>query len=161
MTSNEERKPVTIRGIDKELYRKITLLARESGKTIGELINEAMKLLLTTTSAALEVAAKAGTAVTELGKSVAEGVKEGVADYVEIKDINELVLNANDLRSLDKPLVFRNIGRLVISDDVPYELFDKAVRSIVLVDEVVVPSSYPKLLVAAKCRFVKKISHSG
>lgn len=160
MTSSEEKKPITIRGIDKELYRKITLLARESGRTIGELINEAMKLLLTTTSAALEAAAKAGTAVTELGKSVAEGVREGVADYIEVKDINELVLNADDLRSLDKPLVLRNIGRLVISSDVPFELFDRVVKSIVLVDEVVVPSSYPKLLVAARCRFVKKITQT-
>ncbi len=160
MTSSEEKKPITIRGVDKELYRKITLLARESGRTIGELINEAMKLLLTTTSAALEAAAKAGTAVTELGKSVAEGVREGVADYIEVKDINELVLNADDLRSLDKPLVLRNIGRLVISSDVPFELFDRVVKSIVLVDEVVVPSSYPKLLVAARCRFVKKITQT-
>ena len=160
MTSSEEKKPISIRGVDKELYKKITLLARESGKTIGELINEAMKLLLTTTSAALEAAAKAGTAVTELGKSVAEGVKEGVTDYIEVKDINELVLNADDLRRLDKPLVLRNIGRLVISNNVPFELFDRVVKSIVLVDEVVVPSSYPKLLVAARCRFVKKITQT-
>ena len=160
MTSSEEKKPISIRGVDRELYKKITLLARESGKTIGELINEAMKLLLTTTSAALEAAAKAGTAVTELGKSVAEGVKEGVTDYIEVKDINELVLNADDLRRLDKPLVLRNIGRLVISSNVPFELFDRVVKSIVLVDEVVVPSSYPKLLVAARCRFVKKITQT-
>ena len=160
MTSNEERRSVTIRGLDKDLYKRIALLARESGRTIGELINESMKLLLATTSAALEAAAKAGTAVTELGKSVAEGVKEGMNEYVEVKDISELVLNAEDLRGLSKPLVLKNIGKLVISDDVPYELFNNVVKSIVLVDEVVIPSSYPKLLVAAKCRFVKKITQS-
>jgi len=156
--TDEEKKSVTIRGLDRNLYRRVALLARESGRTIGELINESMRLLLTTTSAALEVAAKAGARVTELSRSVAEGVKEGVSECVEVKDISELILSAEDLRRLGKQVVLKNIGRLVIGDDIPYELFSKVIRTIVLVDEVVIPKDYPKLLVAAKCRFVKKIT---
>ncbi len=141
----EGKKTISIRGLDERLYEQIVLLARESGKTIGEILNEAMKILLATVN-------KAST----IGKGFVEGLKEST-NTLEVTGIEELVIERNDIESIDKPIVFKNIKRLEIADDVPYELFDKKVKSIILCNELIIPRNYPKLKVAQKCRLVKVI----
>ena len=147
MSSEErEKKVVSIRGVDKKLYEEIATLARETGRTVGEVINEAMKLFLTTSGK-----------LVELGKAFAEGLKEGSENAIEVGNLDILVVDRRDLKCVDGPIVFKNIKKLVIGRDVPFELFESKVRRIVMCDEVVIPDSYPKLLVARKCYFVKKI----
>ena len=60
------------------------------------------------------------------------------------------------MESLGKKVVFKNIKRLVFKD-INRELFDKYTRGITMVDELVVPKELPKIIVAAKCRYVKRI----
>ncbi|MCD6323972.1 MAG: hypothetical protein J7L55_02545 [Desulfurococcales archaeon] len=142
----------SIRGLDDELYERITLLARETGRTVGELFNEAMKFLLAATGKAADV-----------GRQFVEGCKE-VAKPVEgvevVSGVDELEVSSKDLASVERPVEFRNVRRLVFRD-VPYQLFEERVAKIVLCDTVVVPPDYPKLRVAKKCVMVRKIVESS
>jgi len=142
----ERRRIVSIRGVDRRLYEEIAVLARETGRTIGEVLNEAMRMFLA-----------ASGRIADISRAFAEGVKEGSEGAVEIGSLDEIEISRRDLEAVEKPVVLRNIRRVVIADDVPYELFESKVRGVIMVDELVVPRSYPKLLVARKCRYVKKI----
>ena len=146
----EERTSVTIRGVDKDLYNRLSILARETGKTIGELVNESMRLMLSLTDSL-------GKTITSFGEALREGWKEARDKYLEISLLDELVVTKKDLEELDKPVVFKNIKRLVISDDVPYELFEEKVREIIMCREIVIPRGYPKLKVARKIKLGGKI----
>ncbi len=146
----EEKTSITIRGIDKDLYNRLSILARETGKTIGELVNESMRLMLSFTDSL-------GKTITSFGEAIREGWKEARDKYLEVTLLDELVVTRKDLEELDKPVIFKNIKRLVISDDVPYELFEEKVREIIMCKEIVIPKSYPKLRVARKIRLGGKI----
>ena len=149
MDERQEKKQniKSIRGIDDRLYEQLTVLARESGKTVGELVNESMRLLLTLVNKTSDV-----------GKALVEGYKEGrrAEDVEVISSIEELEITAKDLESIEKPVEFKNIKKLVFKD-VPYELFDRKVRKIAMCGDVVVPSSFPRLKVARKCFMVTRI----
>lgn len=153
MEEKQEKKPniKSIRGIDDKLYEQLTVLARESGRTVGELVNEAMRLLLTLANKTSDV-----------GKALIEGYKEGKGahDVEVISNIDELEITREDLLDMDKLVEFKNIKKLIFKD-VPYDLFDKKVRKITMCGEVVVPRGYPKLKVARKCFLVTKIVTQG
>lgn len=155
----EERKTVTIRGIDKDLYRKLLVIAEESGKTVGELMNEAMKLLLALGSSVVKIGEKVAESTVEISRAIGEGIKAGLESTLIISGVNELVVTKKDLESIDKPVSFRAIKRLVFDEDIPYELFDNKVSSIVFCGEVIVPKTYSKLKVLTKCKFVKIVKH--
>ncbi len=143
----------SIRGIDDDLYERVSALARETGRTVGELVNEAMKFLLVATGKAAEVS-----------KQFVEGYREVAKvgkDVEVVSGVEELEVTSKDLASMDKPVEFRNIRRLIFRD-VPYSLFEEKVAKIVLCDTLVVPRDYPKLRVAKKCVMVKRIlTHLG
>ncbi|WP_243670282.1 hypothetical protein [Vulcanisaeta sp. JCM 16161] len=40
---SSERKTVTIRGLSTDIYDRVSRLARETGTTIGEIVNEALR----------------------------------------------------------------------------------------------------------------------
>ena len=153
MSGEEKEKTVTIRGVDRELYSRALALAREVGKSAGEMINEALRLLLSHTMAA----ATAITRAAEAGREIIQGVKEVAAAEHVVSGVGELVVRRADLEAVEKPVVFRGIKRLVFDEDVDYELFNSKVRAIVMCDEVQVPKAYPKLKVAEKCRMVGKL----
>ncbi len=137
----------SIRGIDDKLYEQLTIMAKQTGRTVGELINESIKLLL-------GLAGKA----TEVGKNVIQGYSEAIrsGDVEVIAGLEELDITSKDLESMEKPVEFRNIRKLIFKD-VPYDLFEKKVKAIVMSDLLVIPNDYPKLKVAMKCSMVKKI----
>ncbi|HDD26194.1 MAG TPA: hypothetical protein ENF75_03800 [Acidilobales archaeon] len=153
----EGKKTVTIRGLDSNLYKRLLVMAEETGRTVGELMNEAMKLLLSIGSTAVSTGKRVTSGAIEVGKSFAEGVKEGYENALVISDINELVVSKRDLESVEEHISFRNIGTLVFDDDVPYELFEKKVASIAMCDKVIIPSNFPKLKVLTKCKLVKSV----
>jgi len=155
--SGEKEKTVTIRGVDRELYAKALALAKELGKSAGEMINEALRLLLTQTMAAATALTKAAHA----GRELIEGVKEVAGAEHVVSGVGELVVKKADLEAIDKPVVFKGIRRLVFEDDVDYSLFEGKVRSIVMCDEVLVPKAYPKLKVAEKCRMIGKLAEKA
>jgi len=145
----EEKRVTSIRGIDRGLYERASLLARETGRTVGEVINEALRMLVS----AVELSSRSALGV---ARQFVEGVREGEERAIVVKDVDELSIGPRDLEEVEG-VVFRNIKRLEISPEVPYDLFEERVRAIVLCDEVVVPEDYPKLKVLEKCRLVKRI----
>ena len=154
----KEYKTITIRGIDKDLYDRILVLARETGKTVGELLNEAMKLLLIIGPVALRATtSKVARGIISIGKAITEGVTEGFQDVIEISGVDELVVTKSDMESIRKPLVFKLIKKLEFADDIPYELFASKVKAIILCNEVIIPNTYPKLEVISICKMVKRV----
>lgn len=45
---SSERKTVTIRGLSTDIYDRVSRLARETGTTIGEIVNEALRRYIAT-----------------------------------------------------------------------------------------------------------------
>jgi len=157
-TKKKEYKTITIRGIDKDLYDKILILARETGKTVGELLNEAMKLLLIIGPATLRATSRVARGIISIGKAIAEGVAEGFQDVIEVSGIDELVITRSDLESVKKPLVFKLIKKLEFTNDIPYDLFASKVKAMILCNEVIIPGAFPKLEVISLCKMVKRIT---
>jgi len=152
-----KKKTITIRGIDEDLYERLTVLARETGKTIGELINEGMRILLSITSPLVKTTQKAIEGVTSVGKAVAEGVETGLGRIREISNIDELTVNKEDLEAIDQLVVFKNIKKLKFEDNVTYELIEAKVKGIILCDEIIIPKTIPKLKLLSKCKLIRRI----
>ena len=160
----ESKKVFTIRGLDPELYEKFTQTAKSLGVSVGELMNEAMRTILTLIIVSREAGEKAGK---ELGKATASMVSaplkvikafiEGFKDFEVVTSIGELSISRADLEGVEKPVLFVNIRKLVFEDDVDWDLINSKVKGVKLVDEVVIPKNIPKLLFAKKCLMVKKL----
>ena len=160
----EKTKTVTIRGIDSEIYDKFVEMANSMGMSVGELMNTAMKQLLALLTIAREksgeVGKSAGETLSKIISTPKEFLKEfveGVKDFDVISGIEVLEVSRSDLEHAMKPVVFINIKKLVFKDDVDTQLFDNKVKSIKFVDYIVIPRNLPRLLVAKKSMFVKKI----
>lgn len=161
----EGKKVIAIRGIDERLYKEAARISREIGWTVGELINQSLKLFLTTFPAFTErVAETAEHLVVKPTKEFIEAAKEAagkpLTDYYLISDIEEVSLSKRDLEELDKPVIIASARKVVIDRDVTFDLFDERVLYVRFVDEVVVPESYPKVRLYAKLKHVKKITFS-
>lgn len=163
---NEERSKVyTIRGLDRDLYERFVKTAKELGVTVGDLMNMAMADFLVTLEASKDVSQRVSQgfsrfveALKSAHASAMKALTSAVADFDLISDINELTVTKADLESLERPVVFSNIKRLTFADDVDISTFNSKVRSIKLVDELVVPKGLPVLQVARKCQLVRKIT---
>ena len=170
MSSEEgerERKVYSIRGLDPRLYEEFAKLARTLGMSVGELMNEAMRL----TIAALEAGKDLGRGVKTVVKGVLDLLKiplETARDILEksvdvdiVSGIDELEVSRADLEAAPRPVLFINVKRLVIADDVDPKLVEEKIAGIKLVDEVSIPKTIPKLLIARKCSMVRKIVVRG
>ena len=56
--SDEEKKNVSIRGVEKEAYESLVKLAKDTGKTLGELASEAFKLYVILAETSLDMLSK-------------------------------------------------------------------------------------------------------
>ncbi|HID72808.1 TPA: hypothetical protein EYP38_02595 [Candidatus Micrarchaeota archaeon] len=146
-------KTVTIRNIDEEVYSRVVSLAKSLGVTAGELVNESLRLLLSLTARGVEVAKGVGKGLLEEG--LLEGLKR--KDFVSIGDVDELVITRKDLEEVDKPVMIRNVKKLTFAADVSEEIFDRKIKSIVFVDELVIPGHLPKLKVLSRSRMVRTV----
>ena len=155
--NNNNRKTITIRGVDSDLYNRVVNLSRQSGKTVGEIMNQAMSTFLGLVGKAGEKIDEAVFKARETGKAFIEGFNEAKKDVVIISDIEELEANKNEITSLGKPVLFRNIKKLVL-EDIDEPTLDRYIDSIVSVDELVIPRSLNKFKVLQKCKFVKRIT---
>ncbi len=169
MTEKEKNKPktITIRGVDPEIYENFVKMANSLGMTVGELMNIAMRQLLTLATIAkdksIEIGRTAGETASKIISSPKEFLREfieGIKDFDTISGIEVLVVGKSDLEHAEKPIVFINMKKLVFDDDVDIELFNNKIKSIKFVDYVVLPRNLPKLLVAKKSMFVKKIMYA-
>jgi len=156
-----EKKTIVVRGVEEETYRRIAELARRMNKTIGEIVNQAFRTYLSI----MEVGGRVASQTLEAIRDIGETIRGNIARFVEvenvIRDFEELTISKSDLEYATQPLVFMNIGKLVFEDGISKELFKEKVGKIVNCDYVEVPSSIPKMLVASKCRLVKKLKIRG
>ncbi len=160
----EKGKVYTIRGLDPELYERFSRTAKELGVTVGDLMNMAMSNLLVTLEASKDVGQRVSSALSRILDKIKEAqaaamktVVGAVADFDLISNIDELTVTKADLQAAERPIVFSNIKRLVFAPDVDWETLNSKVRSIKVVNELVVPKGVPVLQLARKCQLVKKI----
>jgi hypothetical protein len=160
----EKGKVYTIRGLDPELYERFSRTAKELGVTVGDLMNMAMSNLLVTLEASKDVGQRVSSALSRILDKIKEAqaaamktVVGAVADFDLISDIDELTVTKADLQAAERPVVFSNIKRLVFAPDVDWETLNSKVRSIKVVNELVVPKGVPILQLARKCQLVRKI----
>jgi len=146
----------TIRGLDPELYERFSKIAKEIGTNIGALMNEAMKNVIALVEVGKDLSKTGLVIATAPIKAAKEAAKE-IKDFEVISGVNELEVSKDDLEALDKPVVFTNMNKLVFTDDVTWEVIDRKVKAIKLVDEVVIPKHIPKLLLVKRCSMVKRI----
>ena len=140
----EEKRPISIRGINRKLYEEMSILAKELGKTVGELLNEAMETFL---------------ALREGIREVKGAIREGLetSRSIVISNIDDLTLSASDLKDVKGTLIIRNIKRLKFEPDISQDLFDEKIRRIIRVDKLIIPKSLSKVKVLAKCLFVSSV----
>ncbi|ADY01840.1 hypothetical protein VMUT_1636 [Vulcanisaeta moutnovskia 768-28] len=138
---SSERKTVTIRGLSTDIYGRVSRLAKETGTTVGEIVNEALRRYIAT--------------LENISKAIDNMIRAG--DVVMISGVSSLTVTRADLESLDKPVVFRDMDELAFADDVNNDLIKNKVARIVNVNTVYVPKSVSTLLIASKSEFVKKI----
>lgn len=150
MDEKRRYSPITIRGIDRDLYKNVVKLARETGRTIGEVVNEALRLVVGLTGATKEI-----------GREFIEGAKESGRRAIEVGGLEELTVSREDLEDIEGEVVFKNIKILRLSPDIPFELFNRKVKAVILCDEVVLPATYPKLKALTKFKLVKRVSTSN
>ncbi len=153
----DKKKVYTIRGIDPKTYEAFTRLARELNVNLGKLVSEAMRLTLTITEATGKNSLRK---ILQLTSGITLGATSGEeGDDVEIiTGVKELEVTREDLESMEKPIVFLNMRKLEFTDDVTWELIDRKVRQIKLVENLVVPKHIPKLKIAGKCLMVERIT---
>ncbi len=153
-TSTSERRTVSIRGVDSELYRRLVAISKEAGKTVGEVFNEAAALYVALSrrfSGSLERMVEA---IGELKQSFREGFESA---GIRIADIRELTISRSDLEAFGKPVILHRIGRLTLDDTVDNECFKEYIGEIRGCDEVVIHPGLSKLLVLSRCREVKSV----
>ncbi|MDT7876328.1 MAG: hypothetical protein RQ872_06395 [Sulfolobaceae archaeon] len=154
-----KKKTVTIRGIDMSLYERLVKVARDSGKTVGEVMNQAMSTFLGVAGKAGEKIDQAISMSKDVGKSFIEGFNEAKKNIVIISDLESIEVKKEELVSFGKPVSFRNIGKLVLLD-IDQDTFNTFIDSIISVNELVIPRNLNKFFVLQKCKFVKKITQS-
>jgi len=159
MSEERREKTYTIRGIDPEVYETFSRIAKNMNLSIGKLLNESMKMMISLIGVGSGIGIKLGKLGATVLKESTNIIKSSLPtpDVDVITGIKELEVSRSDLESTEKSVMFLNIDKLIFRDDVDWNLIEKKVRGIRLVEEIVVPDHIPKLLLAKKCSMVGKI----
>ncbi|ABP95676.1 MULTISPECIES: hypothetical protein [Metallosphaera] len=155
-TDNKENRTVTIRGVDSKLYERLVNLARETGKTVGEITNQAIGNFLSAISEAEMITYNVKDSIKSTGKAFIDGFNETKRNVFVVSNIGEITVFKSEIVSAGKPVSFRNIGKLILPD-IDQDTLDKYVDSIISVDELIIPPSINKLVLIRKAKFVKRI----
>jgi hypothetical protein len=132
---------VTIRGLSTDIYDRISKLAKETGTTVGEIVNDALRRYIAT--------------LENISRAIDNMIRAG--DVVVISGISSLTVTRADLETLEKPVIFKDMDELVFADDVTNDLIKNKVARIINVNTVYTPKSVSTLLIASKSELVKKI----
>ncbi|MCL4451526.1 MAG: hypothetical protein M1327_02740 [Candidatus Thermoplasmatota archaeon] len=141
--SKSDEKNVSVKGVQKSLYQRILELGRETGKSVGELTNDAYKALLVTASGAKE-----------FSQHFVEGAKQ--ASVQSIDNITELEITGSELKELKRKVSFNHVKQLKISDITDSE-FSSIVVGIHNVEDLTVSKQVKKTTVLKVCSFVNRI----
>ncbi len=155
MTEEVERKSVTIRGLRSDLYRKAAEIAKRSGRTIGEIINESLSLFIELTGELISGAEPMISRTALAAKRIGESVSSAIPSM--ISDLQELSVSKEDLEGYGRSLIFSNIGRLTLEEGIDEETFKKYVILIRDCQELRIPKGLSKLLVLSRCRGVQNL----
>lgn len=142
----KETDTLIVKGIEKEIKEALRNLAEQTGKTMSDLMREAIRIYLS--------AREAGSKIV---KSATSAIKEELEDVITIKNIGEVSLSKEDLVSFEKKVALINIDKLELLEDVDTETFKNKIEKIVNVKELIVPKSIPKAILLPKCSYVNKI----
>ncbi|MGC8661749.1 MAG: hypothetical protein ACP5TZ_04520 [Nitrososphaeria archaeon] len=146
MTSEEDEKTVTIKGVRSDLFKKVKGLAYQSGKTMGDITNKAYETLVSSAQG-----------IEELSKSFQLGINESNVIIIEnIKDIN---LNGEEIIKENKRILLRDIDVLKLNG-ITDEILDKYIERIINVKELQVKGSVSKIKFLSKCANILKVSFS-
>lgn len=149
-------KDITIRGLNPELYRGVAELSKRLGVSIGEIMNEAMKLLLDARGELMTGLGPLMEGIWSAGKALSEGISNLAP--VPISGVEEVELSKEDFARFGRRILITDIRRVIFSQDVDEETLEKYVAVIRNCDEVSFPKSTSKLLALSKCRNVGKVS---
>ncbi len=138
-----DKENISVKGVQSSIYERVKQIARETGRTVGEITTESYKIFI---SAANETRAA--------GQEFIKGVKEGQGTIIE--NISTIEINGEDLRNNGKTVILRNINNLILKD-IKKEEFEKYVSSIINVKHLEVPKSIPKMLLLERSKFIDEI----
>ncbi|KAA8923443.1 hypothetical protein [Thermoplasma sp.] len=141
----EETKKITIsvKGIRDDVYRNVSELAKHTGKTIGEITNDAYRTFLGTVEG-----------VRNISQSFIEGAKGALPRYID--NFKKLEITADDLKDLGQKVAFRNIDELIFRN-ITDEEFSKYVAFIDGVKILRIPKTVKKTTVIKISTFVDEI----
>lgn len=145
-TGGKDTENVSIKGVQKRLYDRVKGLARDTGKTVGDITNDAFKVLL----------AAAGE-TKKVGEEFFQAVRDSKGSSVQ--DLSTIEISGPELVKNDKRVTFRNIQSLVIKD-INESDFEKYVESIVNVKNLEVPKTVSKFKVLERSKYVDNIKFS-
>ena len=138
-TDGKESKSISVKGVNSDLYRKVIEKAIETGKTIGEITNDAYKTLLSTMEFALQKSSNV--------------LKR---DFEVVSNFSELTISDADLKELGKPVAFSNVDKLDLSA-VSNENFDKYIKSLLHIKKLIISSELRKSLILTRAKYIDKI----
>ncbi len=149
MTENNEdkkddEKTVTIKGVRTDLFKKVKDMAYQSGKTVGEITNRAYETLL-----------NGAQGLNEISRSFQKGIQE--SGSLIISSLEELSIDAKEIASEGKKVVFRNIRKLTLTslDD---SVIERYIAGIYDVEELNVSGNFSKIKLLSKCSNIKKLN---
>ena len=139
MTEDNERKDkiISIRGVDKDLYKRLKAFADEAGKTIGEAVNEAIQIFLSLSG--------------KLSATVDEILKEAAS----LRGFNELSITGDEVKKFDKNIIIVDIDKLHLKD-FDDEALQKIIR-LINIKNLIVSGKVNKVALYSKCFNVSNI----
>ncbi len=140
---NEEKTTISVKGVSKDIYNRMSKIARETGQTIGEVTNDAYKVFIGTFEGAIGISR--------------EFIKGAKSSHVQVvSNFKKLEMTGKDINDLGGRVSFRNIESLRLRD-ISQEDFDSKVDSILQVKKLVLPKEIKKSSVVVRCNFVDSI----
>ncbi|GGM74571.1 hypothetical protein GCM10007108_10640 [Thermogymnomonas acidicola] len=140
----EGKTVISIKGVRKDIYQRMMRLARDTGKTVGEITNEAYKNFLGTVDTAKKVS-----------REFIDSARAQQVRYIE--NLGSLEITGQELREFGRKVVFRNIKELRITD-VDEDTFTSVVDGIINVNSLTVTGNVRKMTVISRCSFVEKVN---
>ena len=143
-SDNKDTENISIKGVQKRLYERVKGLATDTGKTVGEITNDAFKVLL----------AAAGE-TKKVGEEFIQAVMDSKSTFVQ--DINSIDITGPDLAKNNKKVIFKNIQNLVFKDITEAD-FEAYVESIINVKNLEIPKGISKFKVLERAKYVDNIN---
>lgn len=145
-TTEEEKQNISVKGVRRDIYGRVLNLTRETGRTLGDITNEAYRTFLSTVEGAKH-----------LSKNFIEGATKSNVKYIE--NIKSLSLSRKDLQDMQGKVAFKNMDTLVF-EDVTTEDIARHVESISNVKIVHIPPTVSKAAILLRSTYIDKLEVS-